>query len=134
MKKMSLISRIFVYLFLGVILGLGCKSIGVLWPVRLAVTFSSIFGSFLSFVIPLIIIGFIVPGIATLGKKSSKGLLITTVIAYVSTIVAGLMAYLVGASILPNLIKQGTLAEEAAIEVAAYFTIEIPAIMGIMSA
>lgn len=134
MKKMSLISRIFVYLFLGVILGLGCKSIGVLWPVRLAVTFSSIFGSFLSFVIPLIIIGFIVPGIATLGKKSSKGLLITTVIAYVSTIVAGLMAYLVGASILPNLIKQGTLAEEAAIEVAAYFTIDIPAIMGIMSA
>lgn len=134
MKKMSLISRIFVYLFLGVILGLGCKSIGVLWPVRLAVTFSSIFGSFLSFVIPLIIIGFIVPGIATLGKKSSKGLLITTVIAYVSTIVAGLMAYLVGASILPNLIKQGTLAEEAAIEVAAYFTIDIPDIMGIMSA
>lgn len=134
MKKMSLISRIFVYLFLGVILGLGCKSIGLLWPVRLAVTFSSIFGSFLSFVIPLIIIGFIVPGIATLGKKSSKGLLITTVIAYVSTIVAGLMAYLVGASILPNLIKQGTLAEEAAIEVAAYFTIDIPAIMGIMSA
>ena len=134
MKKMSLISRIFVYLFLGVILGLGCKSIGVLWPVRLAVTFSSIFGSFLSFVIPLIIIGFIVPGIATLGKKSSKGLLITTIIAYVSTIVAGLMAYLVGASILPNLIKQGTLAEEAAIEVAAYFTIDIPAIMGIMSA
>ena len=134
MKKMSLISRIFVCLFLGIILGLGCKSIGVLWPVRLAVTFSSIFGSFLSFVIPLIIIGFIVPGIATLGKKSSKGLLITTVIAYVSTIVAGLMAYLVGASILPNLIKQGTLAEETAIEVAAYFTIDIPAIMGVMSA
>ena len=73
MKKMSLISRIFVCLFLGIILGLGCKSIGLLWPVRLAVTFSSIFGSFLSFVIPLIIIGFIVPGIATLGKKSGKG-------------------------------------------------------------
>ena len=134
MKKMSLISRIFVCLFLGIILGLGCKSIGLLWPVRLAVTFSSIFGSFLSFVIPLIIIGFIVPGIATLGKKSSKGLLITTIIAYVSTIVAGLLAYLAGATILPNLIKQGTLAEETAIEVAAYFTIDIPAIMGVMSA
>ena len=134
MKKMSLISRIFVCLFLGIILGLGCKSIGLLWPVRLAVTFSSIFGSFLSFVIPLIIIGFIVPGIATLGKKSGKGLLITTIIAYVSTIVAGLLAYLAGATILPNLIKQGTLAEETAIEVAAYFTIDIPAIMGVMSA
>lgn len=133
MKKMSLISRIFVCLFLGIILGLGCKSIGLLWPVRLAVTFSSIFGSFLSFVIPLIIIGFIVPGIATLGKKSGKGLLITTIIAYVSTIVAGLLAYLAGATILPNLIKQGTLAEETAIEVAAYFTIDIPAIMGVMS-
>lgn len=44
------------------------------------------------------------------------------------------MAYLAGATILPNLIKQGTLAEETAIEVAAYFTIDIPAIMGVMSA
>ena len=113
MKKMSLISRIFICFFLGIILGLGCNGIGLLWPVRLAATFSSIFGSFLSFVIPLIIIGFIVPGIASLGSKSGKGLIITTIVAYISTLAAGFAAYLVGAGILPNLIKSEVALSEA---------------------
>ena len=134
MKKMSLISRIFVCLFLGIILGLGCKSIGLLWPVRLAVTFSSIFGSFLSFVIPLIIIGFIVPGIASLGSKSGKGLLITTIVAYLSTLLAGFAAYLIGAGILPKLISGSIALSEEGQTIEPYFTIEIPAIMGVMSA
>lgn len=134
MKKLSLISRIFILLLLGIALGIGCRSIGAIVPIRIFVTFSSLFSNFLSFVIPLIIIGFIVPGIATLGKKSGKGLILTTVIAYISTISAGILAYITGASILPSLITKGTLTNSSSIDVTPYFTIDMPVIMGVMSA
>lgn len=134
MKKLSLITRIFLCLVLGIAVGLLCGANNIQFPVRLLATFSGLFGSFLSFVIPLIIIGFIIPGIASLGSKSGKGLIITTVIAYVSTLVAGVAAYLVGVGILPKLIKGGVLLSEAGQSIEPYFTIEIPAIMGVMSA
>ena len=134
MKKGSLILRICICLVLGIILGLGCKALDFAVPVRLAATFSDLFGNFLSFVIPLIIIGFIVPGIATLGNKSGKGLLLTIVIAYVSTIVAGILAYFIGNLVLPAFISGTSTLESSAIAVTSYFTIEIPAIMGVMSA
>ncbi|MDQ0273227.1 hypothetical protein J2S17_005148 [Cytobacillus purgationiresistens] len=35
-------------------------------------TFNGLFGSFLGFVIPLIIIGFIAPGIGTMGRGAGK--------------------------------------------------------------
>lgn len=134
MKKLSLITRIFLCLVLGIGVGLLCGANNIQFPVRLLATFSGLFGSFLSFVIPLIIIGFIIPGIASLGSKSGKGLIITTVIAYVSTLVAGFAAYLVGVGILPKLIKGGVSLSEAGQSIEPYFTIEIPAIMGVMSA
>ncbi|MBX9137845.1 MULTISPECIES: dicarboxylate/amino acid:cation symporter [unclassified Clostridium] len=134
MKKLSLITRIFLCLVLGIAVGLLCGANNIQFPVRLLATFSGLFGSFLSFVIPLIIIGFIIPGIASLGSKSGKGLIITTVIAYVSTLVAGFAAYLVGVGILPKLIKGGVSLSEAGQSIEPYFTIEIPAIMGVMSA
>ncbi|WP_195987339.1 dicarboxylate/amino acid:cation symporter [Clostridium sp. D53t1_180928_C8] len=134
MKKLSLITRIFLCLVLGIGIGLLCGANNIQFPVRLLATFSGLFGSFLSFVIPLIIIGFIIPGIASLGNKSGKGLIITTVIAYVSTLTAGFAAYLVGIGILPKLIKGGVSLSKAGQSIEPYFTIEIPTIMGVMSA
>ena len=93
MKKLSLITRIFLCLVLGIGVGLLCGANNIQIPVKLLATFSGLFGSFLSFIIPLIIIGFIIPGIASLGSKSGKGLIITTVIAYVSTLASGFAAY-----------------------------------------
>lgn len=134
MKKLSLIMKIVICLILGIGIGLICKSMNVVFPVRVLVTLSGLFGSFLSFVIPLIIIGFIVPGIASLGQKSGKGLLITTIIAYISTITAGFLTYLVGASLLPKLITGSVLLEQNGEAVAPYFAVDIPPIMGVMSA
>lgn len=134
MKKLSLITRILLCLVLGIIVGLLCRANNIEFPVKILVTFSSLFGNFLSFVIPLIIIGFIVPGIASLGSKSGKGLMITTVIAYISTLVAGFLAYLVGTWLLPNLIKSEVSLSEAGKSIEPYFNIEMPAIMGVMSA
>lgn len=134
MKKLSLITRILLCLVLGIGAGLLCKVNNIQFPIKILVTFSNLFGNFLSFVIPLIIIGFIVPGIASLGSKSGKGLIITTIIAYISTLMSGFAAYLVGAGILPNLIKSEVSLSEAGKSIEPYFNIEIPAIMGVMSA
>ena len=68
------------------------------WPVRVLATFNSIFGNFLSYIIPLIIIGFIAPGIADLGKSAGRLLGITAGIAYLSTIIAGSLAFRPGRS------------------------------------
>lgn len=139
MKNFSLIIRIFSALALGIIIGLVCKhfydySVYAAIPVRVLSTFSNLFGNFLSFVIPLIIIAFIVPGIASLGQKSGKVLLGTTILAYTSTIIAGTIAFFIGSALLPKLITNASLANNSTVNVDPYFTIEIPAILNIMSA
>ena len=62
-------------------------------------TFSSLFSKYLSFVIPFMIIGFVVTGISDLRQGAGKLLGITTLIAYVSTIVAGSLSYLMATNI-----------------------------------
>ncbi|SHJ62281.1 Na+/H+-dicarboxylate symporter [Clostridium cavendishii DSM 21758] len=134
MKKISLITKIFIALILGITLGLVCKSINLVFPIKMLTTFSSLFGSFLSFVIPLIIIGFIVPGIASLGNKSGKTLLLTTIIAYVATITAGFCTFLIGSKLLPKLIQGGILLDQNKVDVSPIFKIDIPPMMDVMSA
>lgn len=133
-KKVGLLPKLILGIILGIILGLVSSKLEFYAIVRLLSTFSSIFGNFLSFVIPLIIIAFIVPGIADLGKGAGKLLAITTGIAYVSTIIAGALAYIVGISILPKFIKAGEIAKKSGIDVSPYFTIDMPPIMGVMTA
>ncbi|MBN1076108.1 dicarboxylate/amino acid:cation symporter [Clostridium botulinum] len=134
MKNLSLIKRIFTFLILGIILGLTCRSLNIIFPIRILATFSALFGSFLSFVIPLIIIAFIVPGIASLGKNSGKVLIGTTILAYISTVISGIAAYFIGISFLPKLIKASTLVATETIKAEPYFTIDIPPMLNIMSA
>lgn len=134
MKKLSLIGRILICLIVGIIIGVICKGFEWAVPIRILVTLSGLFGNFLSFVIPLIIVGFIIPGIASLGNKSGKGLLVTTIIAYSSTILTGVFAYLVGSTLLPKFIKGGNMLSQAEEAVSPYFNIDMPPIMGVMSA
>lgn len=134
LRNLSLIKRIFLALVLGIFIGLICKSTNIIFPVKILSTFSSLFGNFLSFVIPLIIIAFIVPGIASLGQSSGKILLITTILAYTSTVIAGTAAFFFGSAILPKLITTASLISNSDINIDPYFTIEIPAMLNIMSA
>ncbi|MBW6411037.1 dicarboxylate/amino acid:cation symporter [Clostridium weizhouense] len=134
MKNLSLIKRIFLFLISGIVLGLVCKHTNILFPIKILATFSSLFSSFLSFVIPLIIIAFIVPGIASLGKSSGKVLIFTTILSYMSTIISGVLAYFLGVTLLPKLITNATLASNESIDVSPYFAIDIPPLFNIMSA
>ncbi|NMB15109.1 MAG: dicarboxylate/amino acid:cation symporter, partial [Gallicola sp.] len=72
--------------------------------IRVLVTFSSLFSVFLNFVIPLMIIGFIVKGIADLTDGAGKLLGVTALTAYGSTIIAGSIAYIVASNFFPTFI------------------------------
>lgn len=134
MKNTSLILKIFIALVLGITLGIICESLNLDFPIRLLATFSELFGSFLSFIIPLIMIGFIVPGIASLGNKSGKGLLITTIVAYISTLCSGFLAFSAGSYLLPKFLKSNSLVIESSNQITTFFSIDIPPIMSVMSA
>ncbi len=131
--KFGLLPRIITAIVLGVIVG----SFAPLWFVKTAATFNDIFGSFIKFVIPFIIIAFIIPGIGQIGSGAGKILGITAGIAYTSTIFAGLLAYLVGSNLLPAIISGHQLQEfknpEEVLQ-AGFFTIEMTPFMSVMSA
>lgn len=133
-KKLGLLPKLILGILAGIAIGLASMAVGNYTFVRILNTFSSIFGNFLKFVIPFIIIGFVAPGIADLGKKASKLLIVTAGIAYISTVAAGFASFLVGKSILPNFLKIGDKASGNGADVSAFFTIEIPPVMGVMSA
>lgn len=95
-------------LLMGIVGGLLMGYLATLVPdmgeyfIRLLITFKSIFGQFLSFVIPLLILFYIMSGIASLEQGSGKMLGTTVALAYGSTLVAGALAFLVASQVLPS--------------------------------
>lgn len=137
MKKIGLLPRLIIGLVCGILLGyLSQEVFHTDFFVRLFATFNGIFGGFLSYVIPLIIIGFVAPGIAELGTGAGKLLGLTTFLAYASTIISGTFAYLVGSTFLSRIIGavggQASNPEDALVK--AFFTVDMPPIMGVMTA
>lgn len=130
--KLGLLAKIIIAIALGIGFGL----ISPEWIIRLFLTFNGIFSQFLGFAIPLIILGLVAPAISDIGKTAGKMLLITVSIAYGSTILAGLISYLTGAALFPGMIQNGQHLQnlEAAKELAPYFTVNIPPVMGVMTA
>lgn len=134
MKKIGLLPKLILGILAGIVIGLISASADQMVLVRLMSTFSSIFGNFLSFMIPCIIIGFVAPGIADLGKQAGKTLGLTALIAYCSAVTAGFVAFFVGRAILPGVISMGELSMETNVNVAPFFSIEMGQIMGVMTA
>lgn len=105
--------------------------------VQLFVSFSTIFSAFLSFAIPLIIIGFIVPGIGSLAKGAGKLLGTTVGLAYISSIAAGFLAVTVAHFIYPIILKgqQLTIFENPEESLSSgYLEFTLDPIMSVMSA
>ena len=131
--KIGLLGRILIAIALGVALG----HIFTLPWVRIFVTFNSIFGQFLGFIIPLIILGLVTPAIADIGKGAGKLLLITVGIAYAETVIAAILSYTTGTTFFPSLIGNGAQTldpVEKSAEILPYFTVNIPAALDVMSA
>ena len=70
---------------------------------NIIVTVKFIVGQFISFCVPLIIIGFIAPSITRLGNNASRMLMVALCIAYISSIGAAFFATAAGFTILPGL-------------------------------
>lgn len=121
-----------------IILGIASSYIMPNSVVRGFVTFNSIFGNFLGFTIPMIILGLVAPGIADLGKTAGKLLVITTLIAYVSTVLAGYFSFFVTEWSLPLLIDNNEnfndLTQLSSNQILHYFTIDMPPVMSVTSA
>ena len=132
MKKIGLLPRILIAIVLGVLLG---NVLPEAW-VRIFVTFNGLFSQFLSFLIPLIIIGLVAPAIADIGRAAGRLLLLTVVLAYADTIVAGLLAFTTGTMLFPMLIDSDAsmAVEKTADELQPYFQLQIPAILDVMAA
>lgn len=129
--KIGLLSKILIAIVLGVGLGIIVPE----WTVRLFLTFNGIFSQFLGFAIPLIIVGLVAPAISDIGKGAGKMLLVTVLIAYGSTIFAGLSSYLTGAAVFPSMISPGALNQiETATEPLPFFSVTIPPLMNVMTA
>ena len=130
--KISLLGKIAIAIALGILLGLFVPE----WIVRIFNTFNALFGEFLGFIIPLIIVGLVTPAIADIGNKAGKILIVTVLIAYASTLFAGFSSYLTGATLFPSLIDSGAMeqAMTEAADPAPFFSITLPPVMGVMTA
>lgn len=129
--KAGLLGRVLVAIILGVLLGLVFPD----WLSRVFLTFNAIFSNFLSFVVPLIILGLIAPGIADLGRNAGRLLLITSLLAYGFTIFTGLFAYLSGAVLLPTILGADAASSigEATKNLEGYFNLEMQPVFGVMT-
>ena len=111
MKKESLVHslpfRLLVALAVGICAGLalsaadGSPVTGALLNILVTVKFIS--SQFISFCVPLIIIGFIAPSITRLGSNASRMLIVALCAAYISSIGAAFFAAAAGFTILPFL-------------------------------
>lgn len=134
MKKIGLLPKLIAAIIIGILIGQFAPT----KIVEIFATFNGIFGNFLGFAIPLIIVGFVAPGIGDLGLGAGKLLAITTGIAYGSTLVAGTLAYFASSIIFPTFLKAGSLVIDAADPekglLEPLFKITMPPVFDVMTA
>ncbi len=132
-RKLSLLAKIGIAITLGILFGLFSPD----WITAIFVTINGLFGNFLSFIVPLLILGLVAPGIADLGRGAGRLLLITAAIAYSFTVFSGFFTFFSCEAIYPSILTSGgamSLTEGGKSAIEPYFTIEMPPLMGVMTA
>ena len=131
--KLGLLPRLIIAIIIGILFGQFLPE----WFCRIVVTASTIFSTFLSFVIPLMILAYVTMGIANLKNGAGTLLLITVVIAYISTVIAGSASYLVSSNLFTSFMSPAVLEQIAATadnSLETYFSLDIPVLMDTLSA
>ena len=132
----NLLFKVFCGILLGILLGwLVLKGWFPQWIYRIVLTFKGLFGSFLGFSIPLIIMGLVMPSISKLGKSAGRLLLITVGIAYSFTLFSGFSTYFASEAIFPSLLEnQHIKPMEDEQVLTSFFSIQMPPITDVMTA
>ncbi|WP_429011238.1 dicarboxylate/amino acid:cation symporter [Aeromonas allosaccharophila] len=127
---MKLVLKLIAGILAGLLLGLYAPE----WVARVLFTAKTVIGQLITFTIPLIILFFIMSGIASLPKNSGKLLGKTVALSYCSTILAGLFAFTVASHLIPQFTTAAEPTTSTAIKLASYVNLEIPPLFGVMSA
>lgn len=128
---MLLILKLVAGIVLGMLMGLYAPH----WLTQILITFKALFGQLLFFTIPLLILFFITSGIAALPRNSGKLLGRTLGLAYVSTIAAGVLAFLIAAMVIPMLAPAAAdLAGTEGVNLVPYIEMNIPPVFSVMTA
>lgn len=128
---LPLLARVIIAIVLGVVLG---NLLSEPW-VRVFVTFNSLFGELLGFLIPLIIVGLVTPAIADIGHTAGRLLVVTVAIAFADTMLSGFLAYGTGEVLFPDMLAAtGEVAVSKQEALQPFFEIKIPALLDVMSA
>lgn len=131
---MGLLTKVILAIIAGVMVG----CIAPEWLARSADTVNVLFSGLLGFMIPLIILGLVAPGIAELGRGAGRLLGITAALAYGSTLFSGFLAYFACRPLYARMIEPSASLMESAQKadslLAPFFKVEIPPLMEVMSA
>lgn len=129
--RIGLLGRIIIAIALGILFGNFLPET----IIRIFVTFNGIFSEFLSFIIPLIILGLVAPAIADIGKQAGRMLVVTTLVAYGATLISGFLSYFTGVTFFPSMITPGASLEQIsnAHNAVPFFTVAIPPAMNVMT-
>lgn len=128
----NLLFRVIFAIALGILLGnILPKSVGDIFA-----TFNTLFDQLLKFLIPLIIVGLIIPAITKLGSTAGKMLIVTVAIAYGSTLFSGFSTYFASMAIFPSLLEGQSVQNiaDSSRSLSPYFTLQIPPFLDVMGA
>lgn len=118
--------------------GIGAGYVFPAWLSRCFITFNAVFSEFLGFLIPLLIVGFVAPAIAELGRKAGKMLVVTALIAYAMTFCTGMLSYFTSSLTFPQLLDVDSYiasVDAAGTDAPApFFTMEILPMFSVMTA
>ena len=133
--RLGLLAKVIIAIILGIMVG----KIAPEWFARASDTVNVLFSNLLGFMIPLIIVGLVAPGIAELGRGAGRLLAVTAALAYGSTLFSGFFAYFACRPIFARLIQSAPSSPFSGSEapeqlLAPFFRVEIPPLMDVMSA
>lgn len=108
------------------------------WAIVPFATFNDLFGKFLNFAVPLIIVGLVTPAIYELGAKGGKWVGITVLVGYISTMIAGFGTWGLASLIYPHLLSSNDTTDvaEPGNAVASLLdpSFTVPPVFGVMTA
>jgi Na+/H+-dicarboxylate symporter len=127
---MKLILKLIAGIISGILLGFFAPDA----IIRLLLTVKLLGGQLIGFTIPLIILFYIVSGIASLPKNSGSLLGKTVALSYGSTVLAGSFAFIVASTVIAGIPAPDQTTADVGAKLTSFISLEIPPMFGVMTA